>query len=65
ALNGYSLTIGEVQNGQFNVYLIPETLAVTRFGSARVGERVNLEVDPHTQAIVDTVERYLAAQPKD
>ncbi len=63
ALNGCSLTIGDVQNGQFNVYLIPETLAVTRFGAARVGERVNIEVDPHTQAVVDTVERYLKAQP--
>ncbi len=62
ALNGCSLTIGEVQKGQFNVYLIPETLAVTGFGTARVGERINLEVDPQTQAIVDTVERHLKSR---
>jgi riboflavin synthase len=65
ALNGCSLTIGEVRHGRFNVYLIPETLAVTRFGSARVGERINLEVDPQTQAVVDTVERYLSIQQQD
>lgn len=59
ALNGCSLTIGEVEQDRFNVYLIPETLAVTRFGTAEVGERINLEVDPQTQATVDTVERML------
>lgn len=59
ALNGCSLTIGEVQDNRFNVYLIPETLGITIFGAASVGDQVNLEVDPHTQAVVDTVERYL------
>lgn len=59
ALNGCSLTIGEVQENRFNVYLIPETLSITVFGTATVGDRVNLEVDPHTQAVVDTVERYM------
>ncbi len=59
ALNGCSLTIGEVRDDRFNVYLIPETLAVTGFGTAVVGERINLEVDSQTQATVDTVERML------
>ncbi|GGO81033.1 riboflavin synthase subunit alpha [Marinobacterium nitratireducens] len=59
ALNGCSLTIGEVRQDRFNVYLIPETLAVTGFGTAAVGERINLEVDSQTQATVDTVERLL------
>jgi len=62
ALNGASLTIGEVINNRFNVYLIPETLAQTSFGNAQPGWKINLEVDPHTQAVVDTVERYLANQ---
>ncbi|MBY4677992.1 riboflavin synthase subunit alpha [Marinobacterium arenosum] len=62
ALNGASLTIGEVRDNRFNVYLIPETLALTTFGSATVGERINLEIDPQTQATVDTVERYLASR---
>lgn len=63
ALNGCSLTIGEVRDQQFNIYLIPETLAVTTFGEVKVGDRINLEVDPQTQAVVDTVNRYLEANP--
>jgi riboflavin synthase len=59
ALNGCSLTIGEVEDNRFNVYLIPETLNVTTFGDASVGTKINLEVDSHTQAVVDTVERYM------
>lgn len=60
-LNGCSLTIGEVLDGCFNVFLIPETLNVTTFGELAVGDRVNLEVDAHTQAIVDTLERMRTA----
>jgi len=61
SLNGCSLTIGEtVEQGRFSIHLIPETLNVTTFGKAKVGDRINLEIDPSTQTIVDTVERYLA-----
>lgn len=60
-LNGCSLTIGEVLEDRFNVFLIPETLNVTVFGQAKVGQRVNLEIDSHTQAIVETLERMKAA----
>ena len=59
ALNGCSLTIGEVAGSRFNVYLIPETLSATSFGTAIVGDQINLEVDPQTQAVVDTVNRHL------
>lgn len=62
SLNGASLTIGEVTNNQFNVHLIPETLAQTTFGNAHEGWKINLEVDPQTQAIVDTVDRYMASR---
>ena len=61
-IDGISLTIGEVDGGRFNVNLIPETLARTNLGRREVGERVNIEIDPQTQAIVDTVERVLAAR---
>ncbi|MFD2230611.1 riboflavin synthase subunit alpha [Alkalimarinus sediminis] len=57
AVNGCSLTVGEVANTEFNVYLIPETLDITTFGTATVGDIINLEVDHQTQTIVDTVER--------
>lgn len=60
-LNGCSLTIGEVEEDRFNVYLIPETLEVTTFGEIQVGDKVNLEYDAQTQAIVDTLERMKQA----
>lgn len=60
SLNGCSLTIGEVEANRFNVYLIPETLDQTLFGTATTGEKINLEIDPQTQAIIETVERYMS-----
>lgn len=57
AVNGCSLTVGEVVSNQFNVYLIPETLEITTFGTISIGDVINLEVDHQTQTIVDTVER--------
>ncbi|WP_369854872.1 riboflavin synthase subunit alpha [Candidatus Thalassolituus haligoni] len=60
ALNGCSLTIAEVAGDRFSVHLIPETREVTTFGSVAVGDAINLEVDPQTQAVVDTVTRMLA-----
>ena len=59
-LDGCSLTIGTVSDSEFNVHLIPETLSRTLFGSRRAGERVNVEIDPQTQVIVDTVARILS-----
>ncbi|OIQ26304.1 riboflavin synthase subunit alpha [uncultured Vibrio sp.] len=61
-LDGCSLTIGEVEDNRFNVHLIPETLTRTLFGERKVGDRINVEFDPQTQAIVNTVERVLAKQ---
>ena len=62
AVNGCSLTGGEVVGDTFNVWLIPETLRATTFGQTSAGEVVNLELDSQTVAIVDTVERVLAAR---
>lgn len=58
-LDGCSLTIGTVTDTEFNVHLIPETLQRTLFGSRKVGDKINVEIDAQTQAIVDTVERVL------
>jgi len=44
-LDGVSLTIGEVKNMYFSVYLIPFTLEVTTLGQMRKGDRVNIETD--------------------
>lgn len=60
-LNGCSLTVAELDSeaDTFKVCLIPETLRITTFSNKVVGDRVNLELDRQTQAIVDTVRRYL------
>lgn len=62
-IDGISLTIGEVSGNRFNVNLIPETLQRTTIGTRNAGDRVNIEIDPQTQAIVDTVERVMAKHP--
>ncbi|MFQ2269740.1 riboflavin synthase subunit alpha [Aeromonas enteropelogenes] len=61
-IDGISLTVGEVRGNEFCVHLIPETLARTNLGWVKAGWRTNIEIDPQTQAIVDTVERVLAAR---
>ncbi len=58
-IDGISLTIGEVDGNEFDVNLIPETLQRTNIGARQPGDRINIEIDPQTQAIVDTVERIL------
>jgi len=61
-IDGISLTVGEVTASRFSVHLIPETLQRTTLGKKKLGHRVNIEIDPQTQAVVDTVERVLAAK---
>jgi len=46
ALDGVSLTVNSVRGAEFEVNLIPHTLAETTLKGLRVGDRVNLEVDP-------------------
>jgi riboflavin synthase len=45
AVNGVSLTVNEVAGAEFEVNLIPHTLAASNLGDLRAGDRVNLEVD--------------------
>jgi riboflavin synthase len=45
ALNGVSLTVNEVEGARFGVNIIPHTLKVTTFGTLKVGDKVNLEID--------------------
>lgn len=58
AVDGVSLTVNSVDATGFGVTLIPHTLAHTSFGSARVGDAVNLEVD----LLARYVERLHAAR---
>ncbi|MEY3220845.1 MAG: hypothetical protein RIT27_2202 [Pseudomonadota bacterium] len=58
-LNGASLTLGNVEQNRFKVYLIPETLRLTTFGQIKVDDWVNVEIDTQTQIIVETLENIL------
>jgi len=58
-IDGISLTIGEIRDTSFCVNLIPETISRTNMAFRKEGDLVNIEIDPQTQAIVDTVERVL------
>jgi riboflavin synthase len=56
AVDGISLTLVRVLEGQFTVSVIPHTLDETTLGEARPGTRVNIEVD----IIAKYVESFLA-----
>ena len=64
ALDGSSLTVDDPQPelGTFVVHLIPVTQQLTGLGAKQAGDRLNVELDARTVAIVDTVERVLAAR---
>ena len=64
ALDGASLTVVDVDREErtFSVWLIPETLRITRFGEKQPGDFINVELDPQTVAIVETVERVMKAR---
>jgi len=55
AIDGMSLTVGEVEGEGFNLHIIPETLRITTIGAKAEGDLVNIEVDSRTQAVVDTI----------
>ena len=55
AIDGMSLTVGEVEDEGFNLHIIPETLRITTIGAKAEGDLVNIEVDSRTQAVVDTI----------
>ena len=55
AIDGMSLTVGEVEGVGFNLHIIPETLRITTIGAKAEGDLVNIEVDSRTQAVVDTI----------
>ncbi|MFQ3321554.1 MAG: riboflavin synthase [Candidatus Thalassarchaeaceae archaeon] len=64
AIDGISLTIGEVYDDYFSIHLIPETLERTTIKSKIKGSKVNIEIDSMTQAVVATVSKMLKNQPR-
>ena len=63
AVDGISLTIVEPDGSSFAAALIPETLRRTTLGTARIGDRVNLEFDMIAKYVRTLVAPYLAARP--
>ena len=57
-VDGVSLTVNEVDADGFEVALVPHTVSHTAFGSTRVGDAVNLEID----LVARYVERLLAGE---
>ena len=60
AIDGISLTIAEVADNEFSVWLIPHTMLATNLHSRRVGDAVNLEFD----LLGKHVEKLLNLSPK-
>jgi riboflavin synthase len=58
AIDGISLTVAEVHDASFVLWIIPHTLAVTSLRAARAGARVNVEFD----LLAKYVERILAVR---
>jgi len=59
AIDGMSLTIGEITDNNFSLHIIPETLRVTTISEKKVGDKVNIEIDSRTQALVDTIRKSM------
>ena len=58
AIDGTSLTVNSCDNKTFSIVVIPHTLEVTRLGTVREGDSVNIEVD----LIGKYVEKMLQAE---
>ena len=57
AVDGMSLTVGKCNEESFSLHIIPETLRITNLDKKIVGDRVNIEIDSRTQAVVETMLR--------
>ncbi|MFY9190729.1 MAG: riboflavin synthase [Lawsonella sp.] len=57
-LNGISLTVSQVGDDWLEVSLIPETLERTTLGGAKVGDRINIEVDAIAKYVDHLLQPY-------
>ncbi|MEE4147119.1 MAG: riboflavin synthase [Halieaceae bacterium] len=62
-VDGTSLTVNAVKGAQFELNIIPQTMAETVFGDYRPGTRVNLEVDVIARYLERLVLGDAAADP--
>ena len=61
AIDGISLTVGEVFTNSFTVHIIPHTLTNTTLASKREGNTVNLEAD----ILAKYADKTLSAERRD
>ena len=59
AINGCSLTLGEIEGSSFYLQLIPETLNVTNLSEVSEGDYLNIEFEQSTVTTVETVKKLL------
>lgn len=57
ALDGVSLTVNEVEGARFGVNIIPHTQEVTTFGTYKVGDPVNMEIDMLARYVARLLEK--------
>lgn len=60
AVDGISLTVGELRGDAFVLHIIPHTLGNTTLADRRAGDRVNLEVDVLARYVVNALGRDAA-----
>ena len=60
AIDGVSLTVGDVDADSFAVYIIPHTFNHTTFQQLRQGDIVNLEIDMLARYVKGATENYLS-----
>ncbi len=59
-IDGVSLTVNDVQGDTFGVNIIPHTASVTRFGTLKPGDAVNIEIDMLARYVARLAETHLA-----
>ena len=64
AVDGVSLTIANVTEQGFRVTIIPQTLERTTLGTAKPGDKVNIETDIITKAVKRQLEKILPTKEK-
>ena len=62
-IDGTSLTVNAVNGAEFDLNIIPQTMAETIFGEYQPGSRVNLEVDVIARYLERLIQGDAAADP--
>ena len=62
-VDGTSLTVNAVNGAEFDLNIIPQTMAETIFGTYKPGSKVNLEVDVIARYLERLLQGDAAAQP--